>query len=588
MGISIEQYRAAIGLHHHSNNTSSSSSSSSSARSRIPNDYSPSSAQHEHIQKTYNVRGSWKLHACALLIIFLSLTSTCIPPTCQKLLLIQGGVETNPGPTLAEDRKLKREYVLASLCENAPEMEPGTKNFKKTAIRDCIRLYNNIAMDADQTKTNKAKFTGVDREILLATVTYLGGRDMTDFTKPAVIVELIQRIDHHLPHACIPCKTNYVIEQRVQSLLNCSKCGRGVHADCFLELIEHPAATDNTITPSPEEILKMINPYNIPGWVYLCACCNKKFIPSPDEGMYQRRKIAGTEKQNPSEPVISTADITTESNNSDDAAVKEVTFSIHEDVHVIEDVDKDDDQDYDDDQPPVLTHHNTGLPIRPSSLQPNPGTTANANGNQKLPPSNTGQHHRESQSYTDKEMPICRFYINNNCKHGMSGKGIPGTKCKFSHPRRCSKLITFGTGSKGCNKGRQCKFFHPRMCNNSLNTRYCPNLDCQYVHTKGTKRTDRSHEEKSQHIPQSEYADQNEHTKYNRERQVVTNTNDRDHFLGMLRDLKQELFQMMEQRLALHPPKQPFPQPPLHPVYPPRQMQMLNPYPIASHTMTMQ
>ena len=169
---------------------------------------------------------------------FIPLTSTCIPPTCQKLLLVQGGVETNPGPTLADDRKLKREYVLASLCENAPEIKPGTKNFKKTAIRDCIRLYN-TEMDADHTntKTNKAKFTGVDRDILLATVTYLGGRDMTLFTKPAVIVELIERIDHHLPHACNPCKINYVIEQRVQTLLNCSKCGRGVHADCFLELI---------------------------------------------------------------------------------------------------------------------------------------------------------------------------------------------------------------------------------------------------------------------------------------------------------------------------------------------------------------
>ena len=460
-------------------------------------------------------------------------------------------------------------------------MEPGTKNFKKTAIRDCIRLYN-IEMDADHTntKTNKAKFTGVDREILLATVTYLGGRDMTLFTKPAVIVELIERIDHHLPHACNPCKINYVIEQRVQSLLNCNKCGRGVHADCFLELIKHPAATDNTITPSPEEILKMINPYNIPGWVYLCACCNKKLIPSPDEGMYQRKRVAGTEKQNPSEPVLSTADITTENSNSD-AAVKEVTFSIHEEVYVIEDDDKDDNYYSCDDEPPVLNHHNTGLPSRPSSSQPNPETTAK--GNQKLPRSNTGHHHTETQSKTEKETPICRFYINNNCKHGMSGKGIPGTKCKFSHPRRCPKLITFGTGSKGCNKGRQCKFFHPRMCNNSLNTRYCPNLDCQFVHTKGTKRTDRSHEEKSQHNPQSEYADQNQHTMHNRQRHVITNTNDRDHFLGMLTDLKQELFQMMEQRLALHPlklhhPNQPSFVPFQNPTHQHHQNHMIHPH----------
>ena len=131
MGVSIQQYRAAIGLHQCRDN--SNSSSSSSARSRIPNDYSPSSAQYEHIEKTYNVGGSWKLHACALLIIFLSLTltSTCIPPTCQKLLLVQGGVETNPGPTLADDRKLKREYVLASLCENALKWRLRQKTSKR-------------------------------------------------------------------------------------------------------------------------------------------------------------------------------------------------------------------------------------------------------------------------------------------------------------------------------------------------------------------------------------------------------------------------------------------------------------------------
>ena len=52
----------------------------------------------------------------------------------------------------------------------------------------------------------------------------------------------------------------------------------------------------------------------------------------------QKKKVAGTEKQNPSEPVTSTADITTENSNSD-AAVKEVTFSIHEYVHVLSNFD---------------------------------------------------------------------------------------------------------------------------------------------------------------------------------------------------------------------------------------------------------
>ena len=51
-------------------------------------------------------------------------------------------------------------------------------------------------MDADHTKTNKAKFTGVNREMLLAMVTYLAGRDMKHFTKPAVIIALIEKIEN--------------------------------------------------------------------------------------------------------------------------------------------------------------------------------------------------------------------------------------------------------------------------------------------------------------------------------------------------------------------------------------------------------
>ena len=498
--------------------------------------------------------------------------STCTPPHCAKTLLVRAGLETNPGPlpTIHENEPPKKEYILASLCENAPDMEPGPKAFKKTSIRDCLRLYN-ISSDSNNTKSNKAKLNTVDRDILLATVNYLEGRDMSKFTKPAVINTLIERIDHHLPHACTICKSDYFIEQGVHSLLDCHKCGRGIHSTCLLKEIGHAAVHDSSITPTRHEIMELINPFNIPGWTYLCPCCNSKLIPSPEEGMYEKykRKNTNADKQQ-------STDADSQHEVPPQKETEEVTQPPDESGGSAEVVVIDDTPPVFYDTAPCLVHAETG-----SSITRRRSWTHDSETQDSSVPSSS--HQAKTQSNTDKEMPICRFYINNNCKHGMSGKGIPGTKCKFSHPRRCPKLITFGTGSKGCNKGRQCKFFHPRMCNNSLNTRYCPNLDCQFVHTKGTKRTDRSHEEKSQHNPQSEYADQNQHTMHNRQRHVITNTNDRDHFLGMLTDLKQELFQMMEQRLALHPlklhhPNQPSFVPFQNPTHQHHQNHMIHPH----------
>lgn len=113
---------------------------------------------------------------------------------------------------------------------------------------------------------NKSKFNTIGREVLLATLVYLGGPNMSDFTKPAIIDSVIARIDHHLPHSCYTCKEEYTIPQGVKSLLDCSKCGRGVHDQCFLKQIKHPAANDNSISPTPNDIMKQyVNPLEITG-----------------------------------------------------------------------------------------------------------------------------------------------------------------------------------------------------------------------------------------------------------------------------------------------------------------------------------
>ncbi|CAL4196574.1 unnamed protein product, partial [Meganyctiphanes norvegica] len=61
-------------------------------------------------------------------------TGGIIPFHCQKALLVMAGVEQNPGPgsDIAENMVKKHEDIIAELCTDAPNND----------VRDCLRLYN--------------------------------------------------------------------------------------------------------------------------------------------------------------------------------------------------------------------------------------------------------------------------------------------------------------------------------------------------------------------------------------------------------------------------------------------------------------
>ena len=97
---------------------------------------------------------------------------------------------------------------------------------------------------------------------------------------------------------------------------------------------------------------------------------------------------------------------------------------------------------------------------------------------------------------TPQEPNLCSYFKQNRCQFGISGKG-----CKFSHPKMCQKLLSHGKSSyRGCTKEEKCSYFHPRMCRNSLSKRLCTNLDCQFMHIKGTKRYQSSPVEDARNI----------------------------------------------------------------------------------------
>ena len=79
---------------------------------------------------------------------------------------------------------------------------------------------------------------------------------------------------------------------------------------------------------------------------------------------------------------------------------------------------------------------------------------------------------------------MCRYYQQNRCKYGISGKG-----CNFLHPKMGQKLLSHGKSKyKGYFKDGKCKNFHPPMCRSSLSKRLCTNQNCEFTHIKGTKR----------------------------------------------------------------------------------------------------
>jgi len=90
---------------------------------------------------------------------------------------------------------------------------------------------------------------------------------------------------------------------------------------------------------------------------------------------------------------------------------------------------------------------------------------------EKTPNNNT----RQEDKISDKpHKRICKFYLQNKCKHGKSGKD-----CSFEHPIRCRNLRT----ARGCKKGDACKFWHPKTCKYGHNCKI--KKTCKLVHPNG-------------------------------------------------------------------------------------------------------
>lgn len=532
MGISLQQYRTTIGLfsggsraRSNNNNSDSSSISSDSSDNSDSTSINISDSDifawltdntndmHHSDYSAFVAKGPWKAYCVMLMYLILMIMAE----SCKDSMLLMSGVESNPGPQPKDLSRINE--ILAQLCVNAPEMEPGPRGHSKFAIRDCIRKYDpsiSPHTDTNNQKQNK-NFTSVDRDVLLKTVEYLGGSDMTDYTKPACINEVITKIDHHLPHSCQICSDEFEIQQGVNSLLDCDRCGRGIHQECLLKHIKHPAAGDNSAAITQVDIIKLVNPLSLPGWRYLCKACDTLVIPSKEMGKYKRR--TNVARRNDNQVSFSTDQPT--------AGASQAADTSH---HPTDEVDESGADTPELDFPPVLHRYQD---------PPDQSETRNNHDNHASPAN-------MSQTPNAPNKRVCKFYLQNKCKYGLTGKGSQGTGCKFSHPKPCNKYTSHGTGPGGCKKGKKCEKFHPRMCRDSLQHQLCQNTNCTYLHTKGTIRTpnNRQNPNHTGHRTEDRYNKQGESSNTNK----ITPATE-EYFLGLIDQIKQELFHVIDQRV---------------------------------------
>ena len=253
MGITIQQYRAAIGRWHGGRMKTLSTPTA-------PEQINTADCYQDNQNAVTVLRGPWKLHAAALALLMASLLihqlaiwpfpsgstqgltssnqvcstsishlelmdgkSSCIALQCLKALLLIGGVEPNTGPHKNRDQQIEiQREILADLCADAPD----------TTVRDT--LYD------PQLDTNALvkQINRTSKQNIVACLIYLWQPAMTDYKKDTCVNALICRIQNLFPDDCVFCKEEYCIKLTDTPLLSCKICGQGAHSPCILNHIQ--------------------------------------------------------------------------------------------------------------------------------------------------------------------------------------------------------------------------------------------------------------------------------------------------------------------------------------------------------------
>ena len=329
--------------------------------------------------------------------------------------------------------------IIAGYCVDAPCEK----------VRDILRLYSPGNSYAKQKTIFNNRSNKAD---MVKTLQFLGESHSSwkEVKKIDCAHKLHYRIQNLMPEECGVCKETYVVSKSDTSLLACSICGHEVHHKCYQSLLEK-----NEEGLSIVEALK-----KMPGFHHLCPSCEDDIIPD---------------------------DKLTTSVDSEDPPPASPPFSQQPQQHPLQLQKQQQQQKQQPQQPPQQQkqppqqqqqHKESGNPNSHESID-----RSETKNSSSLSP-NEGEEDLSKDDKECKKTPVCRHYKNNTCRFGMKGKG-----CEFEHPKRCTKLMNYGTKTgKGCNLGKNCTSFHPKMCPMSISNGECYDTHCNLCHVKGTKR----------------------------------------------------------------------------------------------------
>lgn len=317
------------------------------------------------------------------------------------------------------------------LAERAEVLAALCTEAPNEIVRNCIRKY-----DPKKPSWQIEKALKADRKsVLVETLTFLGVLNMDRYRADTLPHEIVCRLQNLFPDQCDICKLKFSVTLHEKPILSCARCGQGCHNQCILQLL---GKTEEDLNEENQNGAALINPNASLGLVYLCRPCQVDVVPVREEISRNPRSVQSTNDAPHSSQSLSQPVESPQTEEGVAAGGAESSRSTENDV------------------------------------------------NQAA--ADAGNHSNNNQNQSD-ETQICRFYVENRCKHGISGR--KGGSCNFQHPKPCRKLLNDGTrGPRGCNKGTRCEYFHPKMCYRSLKERICIKTDCKFIHVKSTRRSE--------------------------------------------------------------------------------------------------
>ena len=133
-------------------------------------------------------------------------------------------------------------------------------------MKECIKTYRYNRSFNEL----KKDFNRHNKPVLQSTLEHLNVSDVANLNKPDIVQKLILRFQNLLPDQCEQCKQRYSVKVNDAHLLCCQICGQEVHRDCFINTFIPEDLRENL---TPDKVVKVIDPLNIPGLHYVCRPC---------------------------------------------------------------------------------------------------------------------------------------------------------------------------------------------------------------------------------------------------------------------------------------------------------------------------